>query len=61
MEYYSWGNSTESAKIFKMQKRAIRIISGMKKRHSCRDLFKKLKILPFSLTIHTLTPVISGT
>jgi hypothetical protein len=31
----------------KMQKRAIRIITGSKNRDSCRDLFKNLKILPF--------------
>jgi hypothetical protein len=41
------GNSTDSTKIFKMQKRAIRIITGSKNRYSCRDLFKNLKILLF--------------
>jgi hypothetical protein len=41
-----WGNSTDSTKIFKMQKRAIKIITGSKNRDSCRDLLKKLKILP---------------
>jgi hypothetical protein len=34
-------------RIFKMQKRAIRIVTGSKNRDSCRDLFKNLKILPF--------------
>jgi hypothetical protein len=42
-----WGNSTDSQKNFKMQKRAIRIITGSKNRDPCRDLFKNLKILPF--------------
>jgi hypothetical protein len=42
-----WGNSTDSKRMFKMQKRAIRIIAGSKNRDSCRDLFKNLKILPF--------------
>jgi hypothetical protein len=52
-----WGNSTHSTKIFKIQKRAIRIITGSKNRDACRDLFKNLKRLPFH-TIHTLTPII---
>jgi hypothetical protein len=42
-----WGNSINSSKIFKIQKRAIRIIMGCKSRDSCRNLFKELKILPF--------------
>jgi hypothetical protein len=32
-----WGNSTDSKIIFKMQKRAIRIITDSKNRDSCRD------------------------
>jgi hypothetical protein len=42
-----WGNCTDTTKIFKMQKRAIRIITESKNRDSCRDLFTDLKILPF--------------
>jgi hypothetical protein len=42
-----WGDSTDSEKIFKMQKTAIRIIIGSKNRDSCRDWFKNLKLLPF--------------
>jgi hypothetical protein len=42
-----WGNPTDITRIFKMQKRAIRIITGSRNRDSCRDLFKNLKILPF--------------
>jgi hypothetical protein len=38
-----WGNSTDSKKNFKMQKRAIRIITGSKNRDYCRDLLKHLK------------------
>jgi hypothetical protein len=41
------GNSTVRTKIFKMQKKAIRTIMQSKNRDSSRDLFKKLKILPF--------------
>jgi hypothetical protein len=40
-----WGNSSYSIKIFKLQKRVIRIITGAKNRDSCRELFKNLKIL----------------
>jgi len=42
-----WGNSPHSIKKFKMQKRIIRIIIGCKNRVSCRNLFRRLKILPF--------------
>jgi hypothetical protein len=40
-----WGNSSYSIKIFKLQKRVIRIITDAKNRDSCRELFKNLKIL----------------
>jgi len=41
-----WGNSYHSIKIFRMQKRVIRIIVSCGYRDFCRNLFKKLKILP---------------
>ena len=41
-----WGNSAYAQQIFKLQKRVIRIMSGMGPRYSCRNLFKKLNILP---------------
>ena len=41
-----WGNSSHSTQVFKMQKRAIRIIMGHGNRESCRNVFKKLNILP---------------
>jgi hypothetical protein len=50
-----WVNSTDSQKIFKMQKRAIRIIIGSKNRDSCRDLLKYLKNTIILLTIHIFT------
>jgi len=40
-----WGNSHYS-NIFRLQKRIIRIIVGIRGRDSCREHFKKLKILP---------------
>jgi len=40
------GNSSHSYMIFKIQKRIIRIIANSNHRTSCRDLFKKLNILP---------------
>jgi hypothetical protein len=43
-----WGNSTHSSKIFKIQRRAIRILMEQKSRDSCRNLFKELKILPLT-------------
>jgi len=41
-----WGISTHSKIIFKIQKRIIRIITNSDNKISCRDLFKKLYILP---------------
>jgi len=41
-----WGNSTNSKRVFKLQKQAIRIIMGAKNSDSCRGFFRQLKILP---------------
>jgi hypothetical protein len=41
-----WGNSSDSYNIFILQKRAVRIIMNAGNRFSCRELFKKLNILP---------------
>ena len=41
-----WGNSTDRNDVFKLQKRAIRLITNSSNRTSCRGLFKKLGILP---------------
>jgi hypothetical protein len=43
-----WGNSTDISRVFKLQKKVIRIISGMGPRDSCRGLFRKLDILLLS-------------
>jgi hypothetical protein len=40
-----WGNSHISDTIFKIQKRVIRIITNNSRRASCKQLFKRLKIL----------------
>jgi hypothetical protein len=42
-----WGNSPHAIKIFRMQKRIVRITMGCKSRVSCRNLFRGLEILPF--------------
>jgi hypothetical protein len=44
-----WGNSSHSTQVFRMQKKAIRIIMGCGNRESCRNLFKELNILPLML------------
>jgi hypothetical protein len=41
-----WGNSHYSNSVFKLQKRIIRIMVGIRDRKSCREYFVKLKILP---------------
>ena len=52
-----WGNSAHSDSVFKIQKRIIRIMTGIGKRDSCRKLFSHLNILPLpSLYICTCYP-----
>jgi len=41
-----WGNSSNSGKIFTLQKKTVRIIAGTKPRTSCSCPLKKLEILP---------------
>jgi hypothetical protein len=41
-----WGQSAYSMRVFRLQKRIIRIMMGCKNRDSCRKLFINLKILP---------------
>jgi exonuclease III len=43
-----WGNSPDAIKVFRIQKRIIRIMLGCKQRVSCRNLFRRLKILPLA-------------
>jgi hypothetical protein len=47
-----WGDSSEAKKIFLLQKKAIRIIMGMKHRESCRPAFKKTKNVNIDIIIH---------
>ena len=41
-----WGISPHSKKIFRMQKKIVRIMMGYRRLTSCRNLFKNLKIMP---------------
>jgi len=41
-----WGNSPDSIKIFMLQKKIIRIMTGCRYKDSCRKLFINFKILP---------------
>jgi IS1 family transposase len=41
-----WGNSSDSKKMFTLQKKIVRIMVGIKPQNSCRELFKRLQILP---------------
>jgi hypothetical protein len=41
-----WRNSPDSIKIFRLQKKIIRIMTGSRHRDSCRKLFINLEILP---------------
>jgi hypothetical protein len=54
------GNELHSEKIFKLQKRVIRVITHSRMTDSCRELFKRLEMLPsysqyiFSLSMFTV-------
>lgn len=43
-----WGKCADSDIIFKLQKRAVRAIYGLRRRDSLRELFKEIDILTFS-------------
>jgi hypothetical protein len=43
-----WGNSSQSSINFRIQKKAISIMEGCGNRVSCRNLLKKLQILPLT-------------
>jgi len=43
-----WGNSTESLKVFRPQRRVIRLMTGNNVRTSCRPLFPRLGIITLS-------------
>jgi hypothetical protein len=40
-----WGGESESSEVLKIQKRILRLMTGVNSRISCRPIFKKLKIL----------------
>lgn len=40
-----WGNSSEAKHVFVLQKKAIRIMAGVHKRTSCKNIFRNLEIL----------------
>jgi hypothetical protein len=40
-----WGTGCDSIKFFRMQKKVIRLIAGIKKCESCRQIFKDFKVL----------------
>jgi hypothetical protein len=44
-----WGNSSDSKKVFTLQKKIFKIMVGIKSQNSYRDLFKRLQILPLPL------------
>jgi hypothetical protein len=50
-----WGNSPDSIKIFRLQKKIIRIMIGYRSKDSCRKLFFNFEILALaSQYIHSL-------
>ena len=41
-----WGGDPQSIKIFKLQKKVVRLICNVKRKMSCRELFRTFNILP---------------
>ena len=46
-----WGNSSNSGKIFSLQKKIVRIVNGTQRRTSCRSLFKQT-FYPFNASMY---------
>jgi len=40
-----WGHSPSAKKVFKMQRKAIRVLAGLRYRDDCKSAFKSLRIL----------------
>jgi hypothetical protein len=50
-----WGNAINTKSVFMMQKRIIRVIFNVNPKMSCRELFRRLSILPsYSLYLYSL-------
>ena len=50
-----WGNSPSAIKVFRLQKKIIRIITNTRPRSSCKEIFKKMQILTlYSQYIYSL-------
>jgi hypothetical protein len=47
-----WGNSSNSKKIFTLQKKIIRIMVSAQPTTPCRSLFKKLRDFTYSMSIY---------
>jgi hypothetical protein len=41
-----WGGDSQSTKVFKLPKKVVRLICNVKRKKSCRELFRTLTILP---------------
>lgn len=52
-----WGNSPQAIRVFRLQKRAIRIIVGASWRTSCRNIFPTQKILTLASTLIQLAAI----
>jgi hypothetical protein len=52
-----WGSAKDSIKVFRIQKKVMRLIVGVNKRVSCRGLFSEFKILtvPLLYILETLS------
>lgn len=49
-----WGNSSESMKVFKLQKKTIKIMTGSKSRTTMQTFIPNIKNVNFSISLHTL-------
>ena len=50
-----WGNSLCAKKVFKLQKKTIRIITNTRLRDSCREIFRNMQIMTlYSLYIYSI-------
>ncbi|KAK9511557.1 hypothetical protein O3M35_000190 [Rhynocoris fuscipes] len=56
-----WGRANAITRLFKMQKRFVRLIEGLPRKQSCRSIFRKLKIMTVpSLYIYECLVLVSN-
>jgi hypothetical protein len=56
-----WGGDSQAQKAFVMQKRILRVMMNMRPRDSCREIFKRIKIMTlYSQYIYAMLLIVTN-